>query len=1029
MTHFRHLDFYLLRSPSLSLESTSAFLQLHGSNEQETYLRSLYHTPLMQEALFLSSPELFKLVKKWLGADIPISDKLRKTLYKYTVRLGTRSTPYGLFAGVSMGEILKSDNYTHIKRTLQDKTRYRLDMQYFSLMVQYLLKDPTVRSQLKYNVNPTILQQGNTYKFYQQQYNLQGNSKHYLRKIKSTPILDYILKVGKGELSYNALTDLLIKKGANNTQANDFVDKLIENGILDSELSIEITGGDFYTTFLTKLKSLDKGSKYLGVFERIGSSLISNNSLIEKHFEIENLIKEIIPDIKPKNIIQGDLLLGVEQNVISEKVVNQITKALMELLPMATRTHNEDLEKFKQAFRERYDGQMVPLLNVLDPDTGIGYGNLADYIQPDSIISDIKTAEQTPVASKSKTFEAIFFDRYSQASNQSSISEMILSETDVAGLASSNSGAPLPSTLYAMGNILHDSNPEAEPIFCLHACGGTSAANLLTRFWDLDEKIHKNIIELGRLEQEASGDAIIAEIVHLPEARTGNILQRPSMRKAEIAIMSKCAQNVTKLDLDDLHIFISDDKLVLWSKTLDCQVIPKLSSAHNFNTGMLLYRFLADLQSQDGNLNLKINWGNLERSAFRPRIRYKNIILSRARWHIPKVNYRSSDHDSMVSVLHAIREEYQLPKLILMSEGDNELLIDLSNPTSCSILFDKLCQQNVILHEYIFAGFHSPVTDGINTYANEVIIPIATERDVKEVYIPPADSSNVKREFTLGSEWVYAKIYCGPNSADDLLKETIPSIIETLNVGSIIQKWFFIRYKDPKHHIRLRLQAKQKENFSNIVSVISNALSDLLKTQQVHNLQFDTYIREIERYTPEHIELSEELFHWDSQDVISIIKAFPNIEDRWHPAIRGVADYLTQAGMDITEKLQFVEKMRNMFFCEFGNNKHNDKILNLKYRRHQKTIEETLFISRTPSSGKAATLTAIIENLWNVYEIREQVLNKRQNLIASYIHMFINRLFESNQRKYEYALYHLLSNHYRALVAREKLLASSTYLV
>ncbi|MCT1525805.1 lantibiotic dehydratase [Sphingobacterium lactis] len=981
----------------------------------------------MQEALFLSSPELFKLVQKWLRANIPLSDKLRKTLYKYTIRLGTRSTPYGLFAGVSMGTILKSDNNTHIKRTLQDKTRYRLDMQYFSLMLQYLFKDPTIRSQLKYNVNPTILQQGNVYKFYQQQYNLQGDLKHYLRKIKSSPILDYILKVGKGDFPYNELKDLLLMKGANNSQANDFLDKLIENGILDSELSIEITGDDFYKTFLTKLKPLDKGSKYLDVFERIGSSLVSNNSLIEKHIEIENLTKGIIPNVRPKNLIQGDLLLGVEQNVISEKVVNGITKALMELLPIATQTNNEDLEKFKEAFRERYDRQMVPLLKALDPDTGIGYGKLRDYIQPDNIISDIKTVGQTPVAPKS--FEAIVFDRYLQASGKSSIREMVLSETDVASLASSNSGGSLPSTLYAMGNILYDCNPDTEPIFCLHACGGTSAANLLTRFWDLDEEIHKNIIELGKLEQEDSGNAIIAEIVHLPEARTGNILQRPSMRKAEIAVMSKCAQNVTKLDLDDLYVFVRDDKLVLWSKTLDRQVIPRLTSAHNFNTGMLIYRFLADLQSQDGNLNLKINMGNLEKSSFLPRIRYKNIILSRARWHIPKVHCRPLDHDLMKSVLHGIREEYQLPQLVLMSEGDNELLIDLSNPTSCCILFDKLCQQNVILNEYIFSDFRSPVTDGINTYANEVILPIATEREVKEAYIPPVDSPNVKREFTLGSEWVYAKIYCGPNSADDLLKEIIPSIIDTLNNSSMIQKWFFIRYKDPKHHIRLRLQAKQKENFSNIVSVISNALSDSLKTQKVHNLQFDTYIREIERYTPEHIELSEELFHWDSQDVIAIIKKFPNIEDRWHPAIRGVADYLTHSGMDITDKLHFLEEMRKMFFCEFGNNKDNDKILNLKYRRHKKLIEETLFISKTPSSGKTTTLTSIMENLWNVYEIREQALNKRQKLIASYIHMFINRLFESNQRKYEYAVYHLLSNHYRSLVARENLLERSAHRV
>lgn len=1027
MLEFRHLNFYLLRSPLLSFDSTYAFLDLKELNEQENHLRSLYSSSKMQDALFLSSPELFRQVQKWLNAEAPISDKLLKTLYKYTVRSGTRSTPYGLFAGVSMGEILTSDKHILIKRTLQDKVRYRLDMQYFSLMVQHVAQDPAIKPLLKYSTNRTLVLQGGIYKFYQQQYNSIGNSMHFLRKIQATRVLDFILEELREERSYRDLEELLMNKGAHRQQAKRFLDTLIENGIIESELSIQITAEDFYETFVAKLKSVDLDKTYLPVFEQIGGRLKLGFNLIDLHVEIEKLIQKVIPDITAKNLIQGDLLLGTENNTISEKDINLIIRQLRDLLPLSIRSNNKDLEHFKKVFLERYDKQMIPLLQALDPDIGIGYGNHPDYIQSDNIISDIKVPKQDETNPTTKKIEDLVFDQYWCSSHQFSTREVVLDEKQIVSLGDQDTAQCIPSTFYALGNLLRDGNADTEPIFCLNACGGTSAANLLTRFWDLDEEIRRKILDIGGLEQEAFENAIVAEIVHLPEARTGNILQRPNMRKAEIALMAKCHQGTTKLDIDDLYIFMSGDNLVLWSKKLDCQIIPRLTSAHNFKAGMNIYRFLADLQNQDGHFNLKMNWGNLEKIPFLPRVRYKNIIISRAKWIIPKIPYLSSDHHLIRPVLQNIQETYQLPKLVLMSEGDNELLIDLSNPISRKVIFDKLCKQNVIVQEHIFSKFASPVKDNIYNYGNEIILPIATNKRNRELFAPPEMTSNIQREFPLGSEWVYAKIYCGPNSAEHLLKEILPKIIDTLNEMSLAQKWFFIRYMDPDHHIRLRVRAKRKQNFSDIVSVISNALSGLLKSKQIHKLQFDTYIREIERYTPENMEISEDLFHLDSQEVISIVNKYPNIADRWQPAIQGIADYLTAAGLNVTDKLQFVEKMRGIFFSEFGNNKQNDKILNLKYRTLNTTIDAILSSDRKLSTKKADVLHSIINNLRNMYSDQEQVASKSQMLIASYIHMFINRLFDSNQRKYEYASYHLLSNHYRALVARENLFVRSTH--
>ena len=60
------------------------------------------------------------------------------------------------------------------------------------------------------------------------------------------------------------------------------------------------------------------------------------------------------------------------------------------------------------------------------------------------------------------------------------------------------------------------------------------------------------------------------------------------------------------------------------------------------------------------------------------------------------------------------------------------------------------------------------------------------------------------RRFPPGSEWLYAKLYTGIATADDVLLEVIaPLTQEALRRGAA-DKWFFIRYADPQWHLRLR---------------------------------------------------------------------------------------------------------------------------------------------------------------------------------------------------------------------------------
>lgn len=61
------------------------------------------------------------------------------------------------------------------------------------------------------------------------------------------------------------------------------------------------------------------------------------------------------------------------------------------------------------------------------------------------------------------------------------------------------------------------------------------------------------------------------------------------------------------------------------------------------------------------------------------------------------------------------------------------------------------------------------------------------------------------REFPIGSEWLYLKIYCGVKSAHAILVgQLYPAIHQMLKDG-IIKKFFFVNFSDLEFHLLRRM--------------------------------------------------------------------------------------------------------------------------------------------------------------------------------------------------------------------------------
>jgi thiopeptide-type bacteriocin biosynthesis protein len=114
-----------------------------------------------------------------------------------------------------------------------------------------------------------------------------------------------------------------------------------------------------------------------------------------------------------------------------------------------------------------------------------------------------------------------------------------------------------------------------------------------------------------------------------------------------------------------------------------------------------------------------------------------------------------------------------------------------------------------------------------------------------------------------GGEWLYAKVYLLHDLHDALLVREVTTLVERM--GNAVDRWFFLRYRDPWAHLRLRFHGPVDRTLPPFRDWARAAISSGL----IRNVVLDTYEPETERYGgAEALPFAERLFHADSVAVV-----------------------------------------------------------------------------------------------------------------------------------------------------------------
>jgi len=162
---FNNFSGYVLRTPILPF--TFYKLLTEGKEINDSTYRKVCKEKVVKEALFLASPSLYEETQKWLSNELddPIRvEKLKFSLLKYLSRMSSRCTPFGLFAGCSVGQF-DDNNNIELAGDQEHQRHTRPDMNYLVALSQDLVKKSEIRNSLLFFPNSSLYRVGNQFKY------------------------------------------------------------------------------------------------------------------------------------------------------------------------------------------------------------------------------------------------------------------------------------------------------------------------------------------------------------------------------------------------------------------------------------------------------------------------------------------------------------------------------------------------------------------------------------------------------------------------------------------------------------------------------------------------------------------------------------------------------------------------------------------------------------------------------------------------------------------------------------------------
>ncbi|WP_183567728.1 thiopeptide-type bacteriocin biosynthesis protein [Mucilaginibacter sp. SP1R1] len=968
---------------------------------------------VFRNALWLASPDLYRQLSA-RGFDFQkLTEKQQHTLYKYYNRMCFRPTPFGSFA--SFTSLEWSDTGTLY---LQPDDQASLHLEPDQALLSYLWSTKGAQSMDRLvSLNPTLYRLEREFRFIRSVPDARGKYHFTIEALEAEVFyIRLIARLRKNNLPVTELRQWVRSHlSCTENEAMVYIHFLLEAQVLLGPETGQIIG----------LGSVAMRSVFPGWVpgqKMFGTVLLSAAGPLEAWTApVSNQSQE---KQAPQQCFYAALERPLQSGGADRADQRELQKAIRILQQLALPADLADLQRFIRAFKAKFDLEKVPLLLALDPDAGISYANLGGGPSSAEALPEIRFPDPVAANNMAEWTEAhqVLFRLWRDTARDDH-APLQLNEQDILPLPASRHPRRWPVTMAVMYRRTEDH-------LLLEQAGGVTAAALIGRFSVFSEQVGELARSLAAEEQRYHPGLIFADIAQLNDLHVDNINRRQKIYPYTIPVNVYTETNdPAVIRPDDLYVSVVDDELILESKRLGKRVMPRLATAYNFHHNELaVFRLLGDLQYQGLHTGLFMD---LERffpgMDFYPRVVAEGVILACAKWKLDETVLKAlSDEreDDAWTKVRNFRIQHHLPQRLSMGTGDQQLVFDLGDRREAAFFLQCIEPlKTATLQEYLLPD--RSVKNGNKPLAGQFI---AFLKHGEKIYddLPARNRvsyAGVTREFLPGSNWLYLKIYCTTESANLILLLILKPSLE--KNASAVREWFFIRYYDQAHHLRIRINVRDGLAGRLLVAVKAH-VDSAPNGKMVRVFQADTYRRELERYGPDLIELAEHHFYRSSELLLQCIdeeaQETANLTE-FQVAFLSAYHLLMAFQEDLPGAKRFTGLMVDAFQAEFGGTKELKIGMDAKYRVLKPGLT-AIFQLQGEGSGLIKIGGDLLTKLiaWTEHiaaAAGHKTADEKTRLAGDLIHMHLNRAFRDNQRQQEFLVYYCLHKYITGRLARE----------
>ncbi|RPF39387.1 lantibiotic dehydratase [Streptomyces sp. TLI_185] len=841
----------------------------HNAATRLAWLRKAWSNEDLVEALEHASPALASQVRTLCSSGNPATRDVRRAIAsvaRYLLRAEHRATPFGLFAGVTTAAL---GSRAAAVWGAEHVTIGRASAEWLVAVIELLESCPELLERLPVALNSAVAERGDRL-VVPYQPDTHDDPRHAVEaSIGLSAPVRLILEAARSPIRAGDLADKLLSEfpHAGAEKALRLVQESMEHQVLISSLHAPSTETDALDHLLRSLDAVHADTvapvaATVRELRAVQADLRACDSRGGRAGTAARM-RALVPGLR-RHPLALDLRLDAHV-ALPESVARETERAAWAMTRVSPLPYGTAAWKaYQRRFYERYGiGTMVPLKEVL-ADSGTGF--------PDGYPGTSAEVRRRPTSVRDDTLVGL-----AQAAVLDGRDEVVLTDELISAMDIGPEHPRVPPHLEigvrvhaASAGDLQSGRFRLEIVSVSRGVGVTSG-----RFLSVLAPADRTALETELTDLPAADDRTVPAQLSFPPLlpTSAHVTRPPQVLPTVISVQEHRPPDDGVLTPDDLAVACDGRRMYLAVPQHGHRIEAVGMHALNLATHTPpLVRFLTELsRAQCAQVTL-FDWGAASVMPFLPRLRYGRTVLAPARWRLEPAELpgRDSPQSEWDAALEDWRIRRRMPQRVFLAEDDRRLLLHLDQPGHRSLLRQHLNRARpALLVEAPPRGAYGWCGDR----AHEVVVPLKATRPPAWPLLPAPASARAlspAQTQTPGlSPLLLATLYGDVRRQDLLLTRHIPDLLNQLGGPP----WWFIRFRDPDQHLRLRIALPNSAAFAETVRTISTWADELRTKGLLSDLCYPTSYREMGRWgSGVAWDAAEEVFRADSRAIVTQLR-------------------------------------------------------------------------------------------------------------------------------------------------------------